>query len=145
MDEAPDGTFEIWDYKTGSAAESRRARACAGGRQAQPALYAMALEALLRRSGRDAPSVASGYFFPGRKGEGQRMTVPVDAAETVDALERLFDLIAAGMFPHAVSEGRLQVLRLLPICGGAAEASERSKSKLDRATDAVLAAFSRPA
>ena len=69
------------------------------------------------------------------------MTVPVDAAETVDALERLFDLIAAGMFPHAVSEDDCKFCDFSSICGGAAEASERSKLKLDQTTDAALAAF----
>jgi PD-(D/E)XK nuclease superfamily len=141
VDEAPDGSFEIWDYKTGSAFGIQEGKGLRGGRQAQPALYAMALEALLSRIGRDARVSASGYFFPGRKGEGQRMTVPVDAAETVDALQRLFDLIAAGMFPHAVSEDDCKFCDFSSICGGAAEASERSKSKLDQTTDAALAAF----
>ncbi|HVQ53890.1 MAG TPA: PD-(D/E)XK nuclease family protein, partial [Thermoanaerobaculia bacterium] len=141
VDEAPDGSFEIWDYKTGSAFGVQEGKGLRGGRQAQPALYAMALEALLSRIGREARVSASGYFFPGRKGEGQRMTVPVDAAETVNALERLFDLIAAGMFPHAVSEDDCKFCDFSAICGGAAEASERSKSKLDHTTDTALAAF----
>ena len=43
VDEAPDGTFEIWDYKTGGAFGIQEGKGLRGGRQAQPALYAMAI------------------------------------------------------------------------------------------------------
>jgi ATP-dependent helicase/nuclease subunit B len=141
VDEAADGSFHVWDYKTGSAAGIQEGRGLRGGRQAQPALYAMAFEGLLSRSGRDARVSQSGYFFPGRKGEGQRMTVPVDARETGEALSRLFDLAASGMFPHAVSPEDCRFCEFQEVCGGAAEASAVAGRKLAASTDPVLRAF----
>jgi ATP-dependent helicase/nuclease subunit B len=141
IDEAPDGAFHVWDYKTGSAAGIQEGRGLHGGRQAQPALYAMAFEALLRRSGREGRVAMSGYFFPGRKGEGQRMTIPVDAAETAGTLGRLFDLAGAGFFPHATSRDGCRFCDFEPVCGGRADASEGSLRKLAASTDPILTAF----
>ena len=141
VDEAADGSFHVWDYKTGSAAGIQEGRGLHGGRQAQPALYAMALEALLGRSGRPARVSRSGYFFPGRKGEGQRMTVPVDATETGRALSQLFDLAGAGFFPHATAKEGCKFCDFESVCGGPAEASASSKRKLSTAADPALAAF----
>ena len=75
MDEAPDGTFEVWDYKTGSTWSVREGAGLRGGRQIQPALYAMAFDALLGRAGIPGRVARTGYFFPGRKGEGQRIVI----------------------------------------------------------------------
>ena len=101
----------------------------------------MAFEALLARQGKAARVSQSGYFFPGRKGEGQRVTIRIDPDETRDALSRLFDLVAAGMFPHAVSEEDCKFCDFEKICGGAAAASARAKHKLDQTTDPTLTAF----
>ena len=70
VDEGATGDFQIWDYKTGSAAGIREGRGLHGGRQAQPALYAMAFEKLLERGGRTGRVARSGYFFPGAQGRG---------------------------------------------------------------------------
>jgi RecB family exonuclease len=141
VDEAPDGAFHVWDYKTGSAAGIQEGRGLFGGRQAQPALYAMAFETLLKRSGREGRVARSGYFFPGRKGEGQRMTIPVDAAETGRALTRLFDLAGAGFFPHASSKDGCKFCDFEAVCGGRADASETSLRKLAASSNPILAAF----
>src|SRR5207247_868070 len=138
VDEAPDGTFEVWDYKTGSAREGMGAR---GGRQVQPVLYAMAFETLLERAGRPGRVSRSGYFFPGRKGEGQRVIAPLDRTETRDVLGKLFDLLAAGMFPHALREGDCRFCDYEAVCGGAKEASARAKRKLEANPNGVLKAF----
>ncbi len=141
VDEAEDGDFHVWDYKTGSAFGIQEGRGLHGGRQVQPALYAMAFETLLKRSGREGRVSRSGYFFPGRKGEGQRMTIPVDAAETGRALSRLFDLAGAGLFPHATSRDGCKFCDFEAVCGGRVEASEASQRKLAAATDPLLTAF----
>jgi ATP-dependent helicase/nuclease subunit B len=141
VDEAADGAFHVWDYKTGSAAGIQEGRGLHGGRQAQPSLYALAFETLLKRSGREGRVSRSGYFFPGRKGEGQRMTIPVDAAETGRALSRLFDLAGAGLFPHATSKDGCKFCDFEVVCGGSAVASEASRRKLAASTDPLLTAF----
>jgi len=141
VDEGPDGGFQVWDYKTGSAAGIREGRGLHGGRQAQPALYALAFEQLLKRSGRPGRVSRSGYFFPGRKGEGQRLEIPVDAVETGRALTRLFDLAGAGLFPHAASKLGCRFCDFETVCGGPGTSSETSRRKLAAATDPVLTAF----
>jgi hypothetical protein len=69
------------------------------------------------------------------------MTVPVDARETGEALSRLFDLAASGMFPHAVSPEDCRFCEFQEVCGGAAEASAVAGRKLAASTDPVLRAF----
>ncbi len=141
VDEGPPGAYQIWDYKTGSAAGMREGRGLHGGRQAQPALYAMALEKLLERGGREGRVEVSGYFFPGRKGEGQRMAIPIDPAETGRTLSRLFDLTAAGFFPHATSKDGCKFCEIEAVCGGPAAAAEASQRKLAVSAEPVLTAF----
>ncbi|HKA37874.1 MAG TPA: PD-(D/E)XK nuclease family protein [Thermoanaerobaculia bacterium] len=141
VDEAPDGSFQVWDYKTGHYLSVREGVGVRGGRQVQPALYAMAFETLLGRAGKSGTVSRSGYFFPGRKGEGQRMAIPVDRRETKATLGKLFDLLARGMFPHALSREDCRFCDYESVCGGKELASERAKEKLARQTDPVLAAF----
>jgi len=141
VDEAPDGNFHVWDYKTGSAARIREGVGLRGGRQIQPALYAMAFETLLARAGRPGRVSLSGYFFPGRWGEGLRTAEPLDPDRAREVLRRLFDLIAAGMFPHALSAEDCSHCDFESICGGAMQASRRAKEKLAKTPSGVLAEF----
>src|SRR5262249_33226593 len=141
IDESDDGTFHVWDYKTGSAYGVQQGMGLRGGRHAQPALYAMAVEALLARAGRPGRGAASGYFYPGVTGEGQRTGARVAAGEPRDALARLLDLAAAGLFPHAASKDDCRFCDFDAICGGAEHAAERSTEKLEAAVDGPLARF----
>jgi ATP-dependent helicase/nuclease subunit B len=141
VDQAPDGSFHVWDYKTGSAWAVRDGAGPRGGRQVQPALYAMALEALLERSGAAGRVSRTGYFFPGRKGEGQRILAPLDPAPTREVLRTLFDLLAAGLFPHATSKDGCKHCDFEAVCGGPEEASKQSGRKLAESRHPALTAF----
>lgn len=141
IDEAPDGSFHVWDYKTGGTWRHKEKLGIHGGRQIQHALYAMALEALLGRAGIAAPVSRSGYFFPGRKGEGQRMPMLLDLAQTRDVLVRLLDLLREGLFPHAIAKEDCRYCDYESVCGGAQEAAQRSAAKLAKPTLPALAAF----
>ncbi len=141
VDEAPDGKFHVWDYKTGSAYRYRAERGIHGGRQIQHALYALALEQLLARAGLSAEVSRSGYFFPGRKGEGQRLPIALDASRTRDVMRRLLDLLRAGAFPHAVSKEDCKFCEYEAVCGGEKIARRRAAAKLAAAQLPVLQAF----
>jgi RecB family exonuclease len=141
VDEAPDGSFEVWDYKTGGTWRHKEERGIHGGRQIQHALYAMALEELLKRAGIPGSVTRSGYFFPGRKGEGQRMAMALDPKATREVLSRLLDLLRAGAFPHAVGREDCRFCDYESVCGGSAEAARRAKLKLERTSLPVLQAF----
>ncbi len=141
VDEASDGSFHVWDYKTGSAWRHREKQGIHGGRQIQHALYAMALEELLSRAGMAGSVTRSGYFFPGRKGEGQRMSMTLDLDETREVLRRLLDLLRAGAFPHAPEKEDCRFCDYEAVCGGPLEAASRAKTKLEKSTMPVLRAF----
>ena len=69
------------------------------------------------------------------------MAIPVDTAETISTLSRLFDLTAGGLFPHATSRDGCKFCVFEAICGGSSEASAASKRKLAASTDPALVAF----
>lgn len=141
VDEAPDGSFHVWDYKTGGTWRHKEKRGIHGGRQIQHALYAMALEVLLSRAGIAAPVSRSGYFFPGRKGEGQRMAMALDFKETREVLTRLLDLLRAGAFAHAADKEDCRYCDYESVCGGPIAAARRAKAKLAKTSLPVLRAF----
>jgi ATP-dependent helicase/nuclease subunit B len=134
VDEAADGSFHVWDYKSGGTWGHGEERGLDGGRQIQHALYAMALETLLVRAGRPARVSQSGYFFPGRRGEGQRMRPSHDATEARAVLRRLFGLLRAGAFVHATDEEDCRFCDFQEVCGGARRAGERAAVKIEKAT-----------
>lgn len=107
----------------------------------QHALYSLALEALLARAGCGGSVVRAGYFFPGRKGQGQRMTVPDAAEETRRTLNGLFDLVAAGQFPHSPDESDCTFCDFVEVCGTAKRAAARSRIKLAESSDPRLRSF----
>ncbi len=141
VDEGSDGAFQIWDYKTGGAFGFSESRGLQGGRRIQYALYALALETLLGRAGLTPRVSQSGYFFPGRRGEGQRFRMPLDMDKTRETLNRLMDLLAAGAFPHAVDPQDCAFCDYESVCGGAGAASARSRCKLEAADLPALRAF----
>jgi ATP-dependent helicase/nuclease subunit B len=141
VDEAPDGTFHVWDYKTGSAYRYRAERGIHGGRQIQHALYAMALEQLLARAGSVAEVSRSGYFFPGRKGEGQRVPIALDPPRTREVTRRLLDLLRAGAFPHAIDKEDCKFCDYESVCGGEKVSRLRMQAKMAASQLPVLRAF----
>lgn len=141
VDEAPDGTFAVWDYKTGSSLGLREEMGLRGGRQVQYALYALALEALLARAGTPRRVTRSGYFFPGKKGQGQRFAMPLEETETREVLNGLFDLLAEGAFPHALDKEDCRFCDYQSVCGGVERAAERAAAKAHEVAPPVLRQF----
>jgi RecB family exonuclease len=152
VDRDPSGGFHVWDYKTGAALYTREEMGIAAGRQIQPALYALAWESLVARRGGTPGSgepsgrvVESGYFFPGRRGLGERFAIAYSPEETVRTLDTLFDLLTAGAFPHTPEkDSDCFVCRdLAGFCPDRDSAGRRSQAKLERAAEPVFAAWRR--
>ncbi|HSD72964.1 MAG TPA: PD-(D/E)XK nuclease family protein, partial [Thermoanaerobaculia bacterium] len=130
VDEESPGEYQIWDYKTGSSWDTSEPDRGRGGRRVQDALYAEALEILLARAGNPGRVVKSGYFYAGRRGEGERFAAPRNPAATRETLINLFDLLRAGAFPHTPNEEDCSICDFAKVCGGADLAGGRAERKL---------------
>jgi RecB family exonuclease len=139
IDRSDEHTYEVWDYKTGSSWGYKETDYYREGRQIQHFLYSAAAEILLRRHHDPKASVTrGGYYFPGPKGEGQRMersqTWRVKAFEILD---HLFVLLATGVFPSAYDASTCTYCSYAPACGGGERAVARCKDLL-RTLDPLL-------
>lgn len=145
IDRDRDGRFHVWDYKTGSSAFTHEQRGIAAGRQIQPALYALAWQALLARDGKPGTVAQSGYFFPGRRGLGERFAVRYSEEETTGTLDTLFDLLGAGAFLHSPDEDSdcFTCRELAVFCGDRKAAGKRSHAKLAAGRQGALTAWRR--
>jgi PD-(D/E)XK nuclease superfamily protein len=135
VDEESPGAYQVWDYKTGSAWDTSDPTRGRGGRRIQDALYAQALEILLDRAGTPGRVVRSGYFYPGRRGEGERYAAPLDVAATRRTLTSLFDLLGTGAFPHTPNPDDCSICDFGKVCGTAELSAARSKRKLENDSD----------
>lgn len=99
MDRCPDGSWEVWDYKTGRPFYLSGDDPVEGGRKIQHALYARAAKSMLKAGGLGGEVTRSGYLFTGTKGQGHESALVPDDAKLDEALKNLFDAMAGGSFP----------------------------------------------
>lgn len=146
IDRNDDGTWSLWDYKTGGLYPWRGSWQFAAGTKVQHAIYARSLTEMLRRRGIDAdPEIAeSGYYFPTPKGGGERKQPELRVSDLDDALNRTFDVIGSGFFPHPDEESACRFCEYAAICGGADAAVARAQRKhAANAGDPVMRAWQR--
>ncbi|NIQ39052.1 MAG: hypothetical protein GTN81_10735 [Proteobacteria bacterium] len=124
--------YEVWDYKSGSAHSLREDKLLNRGRQIQHALYARALEILLARAHQEGRVVTSGYFFPGPRGEGQRVVKKQDRSALNRVLRTLFHLLREGVFPYALDSDDCRFCDYQCVCEGPRKTNERILMKFDR-------------
>ncbi len=93
--------FVIWDYKTGSMAQYDEQDLLKRGTHLQWALYAYALNAILRQQQELGRVQLSGYVFPGDREHGRRLSETPPAPETLaNVLRPLLELVENGGFFH---------------------------------------------
>jgi ATP-dependent helicase/nuclease subunit B len=99
IDRAGDG-WAIWDYKTGGTWGYDRADPFPEGRKIQPFLYHRMVERRLRDAVDPRAVVRSfGYFFPGARGRGERISWDAGRLEAgAGVLAELCRIIASGAF-----------------------------------------------
>ena len=96
-----DDNFAIWDYKTGSMAQYDEQDLLKRGTHLQWALYAYALNAILRQQNEPGRVQSSGYVFPGDREHGRRLSETPPAPETLaNVLRPLLKLVENGGFFH---------------------------------------------
>jgi len=135
--------WNIWDYKSGSSFDFDQGGSLQRGRKMQHAIYARALEEMLRRKGMKGRVARSGYFFPTPKGRGARIARLSAPGELEHALNALFDTVGRGYLPHA-DENVCKWCDFRELCGGAAEAGMRTAKKIAaNSDDEAVAAWQR--
>ena len=125
--------YQVWDYKTGSAFGYEDEDYWKRGRQVQHALYAVAVEHVLRSQGTDpeARVITAGYLFPTEKGEGRRINrMQNRRGDAAAVLATLFDLAGAGTFVAAEDGYGCEICDYAEVCGGG-EAAEQTRLKLE--------------
>lgn len=91
----------IWDYKTGSMAQYDERDLLKRGTHLQWALYAYALNSILRQQSEPSRVQLSGYVFPGDREHGRRLSDTPPAPETLaNVLRPLLELVSQGSFFH---------------------------------------------
>ncbi len=116
------GVLRATDHKTGRP-HAKRPMFVGGGEALQPLLYALAIEALKKRSGgrKKQPGVDSGrLYYCTPRGGYDRVDIPVtdQARDRIEAvMETIDDAIAAGFFPAAPRAGACEYCDYRAICG----------------------------
>lgn len=117
VDALEDG-FAIWDYKTGSMAQYDERDLLKRGTHLQWALYAYALDVILKQQQMLGQVQQSGYVFPGDREHGRKISAtPPDPAELATVLRPLFELVANGGFLHIQKERECAYCMYNRICG----------------------------
>ncbi len=101
IDRVGGNRYRVIDYKTGRYSRYDKLRCFGGGRTLQHALYSLAVEEILKKTGVDASPrvVESGYYFPTRRGEGKEVLVEEFNREELKCLLcELLDILKRGAF-----------------------------------------------
>jgi RecB family exonuclease len=125
IDEVGPHRYKIIDYKTGQPKYYDEGSFFAGGTQIQHALYALAVEQWLRRTGADpeARVTEAAYAFPTERGLGEEVSRPQEGRrdETVALLRRTLEAIRSGVFPPTDRPELCRRCEYSAVCGGHAE------------------------
>jgi ATP-dependent helicase/nuclease subunit B len=141
VDRAPgaENQFVVWDYKTGSPARYQKADSFSQGRHLQHAVYvAMAQARLTELYGPAAEVVRFGYFFPSRRGQGDRISwSAAELAEGRRLLAQLRRVATAGVFLASNDEDDCTYCAYRGCCN-VPEVNEASDRKLADPANVVL-------
>ena len=132
IDSEGEHRYQVWDYKTGGTWGYDEHSYLNQGKHLQHALYAIAAEKLLREKvDKEARVVRAGYFFPGARGEGRRISKDKPVREELnDVLEDLFTILKEGVFPALIDKNSCGFCEYQKICGGFDLAVKHTKGKL---------------
>ncbi|MHA6482861.1 PD-(D/E)XK nuclease family protein [Paenibacillus sp. strain BS8-2] len=136
IDEIGPHKYRIIDYKTGSPSKYKPSEYLAGGTQLQHAVYAIAAEQWLRRSGYDpyAEVVEADYSFPTVKGRGEYVRrVQNRREEVAAAVKGLMDAKTQGLYLPAADIGQCRWCDYKTVCGPHAERMAEKREHTDNA------------
>ncbi|MFS0861859.1 PD-(D/E)XK nuclease family protein [Fredinandcohnia sp. 179-A 10B2 NHS] len=117
VDQLPDGSFHIIDYKTGSSWGYETKEFFKGGRQLQHLLYTLAIESHLNLE--EGTVKKSTYFFPTRKGIGKRFErdqEEITRTNGKDILDKILTIVEHGHFTMTDDEMDCKFCDFKTIC-----------------------------
>lgn len=111
--------YQIWDYKTGASTPYEGEDLLRGGIHLQWALYAYALEEMLREREHGAEVTSAGYFFIGTREHGRRLSAaPPERTQVARYLAPVLGLMEQGAFFHLQKERQCLYCDFASLCGG---------------------------
>jgi ATP-dependent helicase/nuclease subunit B len=119
VDETAPSQYKIFDYKTGSPKYYKPNEFFSGGTKLQHALYAVALEQWLKKSGLDpnAEVMESAYFFPTEKGMGEEVPRRQNRREDLAKLtQSMLDAMRHGVFPPTMDPKNCKWCEFAKVC-----------------------------
>lgn len=132
IDSSEAGGFQIWDYKTGSSSRYKHHDPYMQGRLVQHILYIELVQRCLSSTvGKKAEIEGFGFFFPGKKARGERITwTPEDLRDGKEVIQSLCQIAASGAFLGSDSKDDCKYCDYLGVCQPIGQTNLRSYIKL---------------
>lgn len=145
IDRTGDGSYLLWDYKTGGTGKYRKKPPFNQGRVVQPFLYWAAAGQILKNTREvDSNVAAFGYFFPTEKGMTDRIVYqPEQLGQGREIVGHLCRLMDSGAFIHTDKKEDCAYCDYRPVCGDLDRAAENSAAKLANEDNKELDPFRR--
>jgi hypothetical protein len=140
IDHVQGHTWKIWDYKTGGTTQYRKGLPCKEGRLVQHVLYIAMVQKRLAEMGSEEARVAEfGFFFPGHKGQGERISFGSEIMEGgLVTLEKLCRISSTGAFLSTQTPDDCGYCDYLQVCHRVEKTTALSQQKLKNAANQIL-------
>jgi ATP-dependent helicase/nuclease subunit B len=141
IDRVSDDCFAVWDYKSGSSSRFKPEDPFQNGRIVQNVIYLAIAEAVLRRHLSPAARVTEfGYFFPGEREWGHRISWSrADLEGGRQVVGWLAQIVAAGLFlPTNQQDPDCTFCDYRAACGDLHQITRAAGEKLANADNTVL-------
>jgi ATP-dependent helicase/nuclease subunit B len=131
VDEVAPHCYQIFDYKTGNPRKYKQNECFSGGTQLQLAMYGLAVEQWMKRTGYDSEAEVtdSSYVFPTERGMGEEVSRPQNQREELSGLlQAMTDAMKEGLFPPTRDPKGCAWCDYRAVCGSHAEAFSAKRS-----------------
>ncbi|MET3289303.1 UNVERIFIED_CONTAM: ATP-dependent helicase/DNAse subunit B [Brevibacillus sp. OAP136] len=132
VDEVGPNAYKIIDYKTGNPRKFKENEYFSKGTQLQHAIYSIAVEQYLQRTGIDpqAKVVEAAYYFPTTKGQGHEVVRLQNRRDKATSLiSRMTMSIQQGLFPPTHDPHKCTWCDYKDVCGDHSESMKEKRNE----------------